>query len=364
MQKFKRVCMHYIYGVLVATAAIALLACSPVEFEHDPACGAFGNQQCLVTPLGLRHFDNTIEVGNGKVDILFVDDNSGSMSVEQRKMGEKFPTFIDALEDLDYQIAIITTDVAGDGPLQNGRFIPFANGELFLTKAMDGVSSLFLSNIMRPETIECDSSGFKSDSCPSADERGIFAANRAIVRQEQDFFRNGAHLAIVILSDEDERSDSGEIPGFGLEIEDTPPELLRVVEEALGEDKTLGVHAIVIRPGDTQCLSEQVSQANVRGFFGAVYADLAEMTKGTVGSICADDYGAELGNIGENILSQVNSVELACEPVDEVVTVIVTPEPANFETLVDVEHQRVWFNQNLAPGTTARVVYDCQLEEP
>lgn len=354
MKKLLKRSQYYTGRLAFCGFAVFLAACSPVEFAHDESCGKFGNQECVVSPQGLNHFDNTIEVGNGKVDILFVNDNSGSMSVEQEKMGERFPHLTDSLEDLDFNIAMITTDAADEG-----KFINFSNGISVLTSAMGDIASLFLNTIVRPETLACDTSGFNFDNCPSSDERAILTANMVVSRADPEFFRDDAHFAIVILSDEDERSNSGEIPGYPLEAEDTPPNLINNVKNTLAEDKTLSVHAVVIRPGDTECLREQVHQENVKGFYGSIYADLAEMTNGTVSSICADDYGVQLEAIGENILSQVNSVELACAPVDEEVTVIVTPEPSDFEFLVDSENHRVWFNQNLPPDTKARVVYDC-----
>ncbi len=48
-----------------------------------------------------------------KVDMLFVVDNSGSMSDEQAMLADSFQTFIDQfmLRNVDFHIGIITTDV-------------------------------------------------------------------------------------------------------------------------------------------------------------------------------------------------------------------------------------------------------------
>jgi len=56
---------------------------------------------------------NFDQVGSGgKADILFVDDNSGSMSFEQVHMADRFSTFLSALntQSVDYRIGVITDD--------------------------------------------------------------------------------------------------------------------------------------------------------------------------------------------------------------------------------------------------------------
>jgi len=58
----------------------------------------------------------------GKIDILFVVDNSKSMYKEQLKMADRFPTFIESIAHMDYQIAIMTTDITKD-PVRSGQFV-------------------------------------------------------------------------------------------------------------------------------------------------------------------------------------------------------------------------------------------------
>ena len=57
----------------------------------------------------------------GKVDILFVIDNSKSMEMEQRVLARQFDSFLARFQKLDYHIAIITTDAHKD----QGRFLKF-----------------------------------------------------------------------------------------------------------------------------------------------------------------------------------------------------------------------------------------------
>ena len=58
--------------------------------------------------LNLYNYD----VGACKADILFVVDNSGSMYEDQVELATRFPKFLEAINNLDYNIAITTTDVS------------------------------------------------------------------------------------------------------------------------------------------------------------------------------------------------------------------------------------------------------------
>ncbi|MCB0412333.1 MAG: hypothetical protein KDD22_07395, partial [Bdellovibrionales bacterium] len=198
-----------IYTFLASFLILQLFGCSKVGFQATPdaSCTAFnaehGGGSCTLTPDGLNQYNYSFRVG--QVDMLFVVDNSASMYVEQKKIANQFPNFLDQLRDLDYHIAIITTDVTSGG----GKFLSFPNGESFLSNPEFNSSvhnkniQHFQETIERPETLKCDNNG----SCPSSDERGIKAANMAFQRSENgSFFRAGAHLAIVFISDEDVRS--------------------------------------------------------------------------------------------------------------------------------------------------------------
>lgn len=362
--------MKFVFFIL---SLILMVGCAPVEFTQDASCGKFGNQECEITPAGLKHFDNTLKVELGQADILIVNDNSGSMSVEQSKMSDRFPDFIQSLSHINFRIAVTTTDVQSsknppnavnqNGALQNGRLISFANGSKFLDPTMSNINQLFDGVIKRPETISCENSDFDSDSCPSPDERGIFAASLAVDRNESGFFRAGAHLAVIILSDEDERSRGGEISSFPLEERDQPENFVQNVKNRLGEDKSLSVHSIIVKPGDSSCLNQQNSQTRVRGFEGKTYKKLSDLTTaqgGTIGSICASDYGNELGKIGAAVVNAVNSIDLACVPVNDEFGVFVSPEPAGLSVTLDKAAKKLRFNQTLPAGATARVIYDCE----
>ncbi len=362
--------------------AVMYFGCNDVRFERDPEytpkCQNSG-LQCTELD-GIDKFDYSMTIGKGAVDIIFVDDNSGSMSTEQKNMGDHFPDFIDSLSDLDYHIGIITTDVSsagnepreinGFGALQDGNFLKFDDGSYYLTSDSSDVADLFSSTIKRQETLDCenelDQTGKKTDSalCPSMDERGIYAAILSLDKLPSGFIRTHAHLAVIILSDEDERSTGGKTKGYKLEANDEPQSLVDKVEETFGTGKTFSVHAVIVKPGDSSCLNVQESQTHgVKGHAGNIYSDLVDLTSGVLGSVCAADWGRELGEIAYGVEEDVKqTLSIACsDPIDNEISI-------EFEFLesrddigwsFDSSERVVRFDEALPPGTKVHLKYEC-----
>jgi hypothetical protein len=355
------------------------IGCSPMEFaKYQKLCQGSG-LSCVINPDGTtERFDYDVKTNPGIVDILIVDDNSGSMSPEQRNMANRFPTFISSLGNLDWRLAITTTDVSaspnngpkpanGNGALQDGKFIQFPNGSKVLTRDTPNNVSLFASTIQRPETLSCEQNDFQTAYCPSPDERGIYAAHLAVERKDSSFFRPNAHFALVILADEDERStrtNDTVVAQYPTEEKDIPDNLVKAVKQYLGAQKTFSAHSVIVKPGDSTCLGMQTvtypSGRRVTGFEGWFYEHLAKITGGVVGSICSSDYGVELGQIGYNIQDQVNSVALVCPPIENKVDVTLTPQPAGVTTTYDAATNTVKFSSALPPNTNIHLTYDCK----
>lgn len=372
-------------------------ACAPVKFDAMPstppaACGLNGvvcekkceGKDCFYTVRVER------KVGEGLVDILIVNDNSGSMSPEQTKMADRFPTFLQSLGSLDYRLAMTTTDVSSRytstpigisntagpynayGALQDGNLIEFSPGLKYLDRTAPNKETLFKNTIKRQETIRCEQSGFRE--CPSSDERGIFAANLVLDRTAHEFMRPLAHLAVIVLSDEDERgmsdsrsakdsNDRALINMYPLEHYDLPETLINKVREKYPE-KTMSFHSIIVKPGDKACLSAQSDpQKFIRGVEGYSYAKLSQMTGGKVGSICASDYGAQLKDIGYYLQEQVRSIPLSCRPVLDDFDIKFIPQPANnIEVTADFNKMQINISGSLPPLTKVVLEYECRIE--
>ncbi|MCB9677838.1 MAG: hypothetical protein H6737_22230 [Alphaproteobacteria bacterium] len=129
------------------------------------------------------------------VDVLFVLDNSGSMSDNLDALANEFPVFIQAFVNLglDYQIGIVTTDM--DDPNQSGQLI----GPIISSASPDPVAEFVSQTAI-------GSSG-------SGDERGLDAAYAALEPSQglinttnAGLVRAGSNLSIIVVSDENDSS--------------------------------------------------------------------------------------------------------------------------------------------------------------
>jgi hypothetical protein len=386
---------------LKITAAFVMatyfVACSPVKFDKAAESGICGEDgvACVTQCEGadcFNHISVSKTTGQQQVDILVINDNSGSMSPEQSKMATKFPTFIQSLGQLNYRIAMTTTDITSavsqaysengtrppeynptkSGYVQDGNLVTFGNGQKYLEGA-NGTSpssnhSYFTSAVQRQETLTCEQSGYTN--CPSSDERGIFAANLAIDKNQ--FMRPLAHLAVIVLSDEDERgisdsrsaknsNDQALIQLYKRERYDLPQTLMDKMKSKF-PGKSISVHPIIIRPGDSGCLSTQtIPSQNIRGVEGYSYQELFSLAGGTMGSICDNDYGSTLANIGSYVQKESVSLPFQCRPVNDDYDVTFDPKPAqDINVEADFDKLTLKVVDTLPPMTKVTLTYDCK----
>lgn len=384
------------YILIVLTTGL-MMACSDNKFSSLPtatcdSANSTAGQGCVP---GTSTNTYSISFHTGDVDIIIVNDNSGSMYTEQTKMGTKFPNFMNSISDLNFQIAMVTTDVSatsgntvkkaanGYGAFQDGKFLDFGSGTKVLkyspTSATAGadlntISNKFYNTIRRQETLDCGSAGYEVASCPSGDERGIYALNLAAERNEASFFRPTAHLAVIILSDEDERSNSGAYQGINdLEQKDLPATFLSTMQTKY-PNKSITVHSVIIRPGNSSCLSAQ-SQNGTKGFYGNIYAQLTEpdvygpsyllnysnlkYEYSQIGDICASDYGAQLGDIGDAVGAAATQPEfqLKCKPNANEISIVTTPANVSLNYTIDANNKMVF--SNVPAGVDAKITYKC-----
>jgi hypothetical protein len=369
------------------------VACAPVKFDSSPApsCGGTGVaciQKCTGTSC-IQSYSTEKIVGKNPVDILIVDDNSGSMSPDQNKMATAFDGFLSQLESaqLNYKIAVTTTDISsaytstptgvhnnpgpynGNGALQDGNLIDFGNGANVLTDSVTNRASLFSNTIQRQETIHCEQSGYKE--CPSDDERGIFAANLALDKSTDSYVRPTAHFALIILSNEDERGLSSPNAGsdansnalramYPLETNDLPETFVSKFRTKY-PGKTLSVHSIIVKPGDQTCLQ---SESNPSQFLiakeGYSYQKLSQLTGGVIGSICDSNYTQQLKAIGDNIESQALSMPFSCRPINDKYQLSVSPQPAHpLDATADWTKMQLTISGTVAASTTLKLSYQC-----
>ena len=183
-----------------------------------------------------------------KTDILFVVDDSGSMQEEQANLAANFQVFIEQLTALPvknaYQIGITTTSVENFGATPTDVFLaggvpgssparPCPQGGKTYPKgalvAVDPASiatyptdGVYVTNLPRvlspasmstPELVAAFQTNVLVGICGSGKEEGLAAARLALTDRVADgqnagFLRSGARLVVIIVSDEDDCTET------------------------------------------------------------------------------------------------------------------------------------------------------------
>jgi hypothetical protein len=250
--------------------------------------------------------------GNSKVDVLMIVDNSGSMAGEQANMAARFSNFLDNIKSLDWQLGFITTDMSANAVKKDGRLVELTgmSGQFILNSQMlQSTAQTVFGN-----TVQMGSNG-------SGTELGFKAAIRAIARSSDTsaesasnraLFRADAGLAMVVVSDAYDNSGT------------RPEDVMSAVTSKWGGNKPFVFHSIVVPqsqytdPSRTSVIAGDPcgSYRESVQYDGREYHRLSDMTGGVKGTVCSDNYSAQLANMGKVTAELVNSVTLNCQPID------------------------------------------------
>lgn len=393
MKKVLSLYSQSIYLIVNIVIVSAIWGCSKNRFSVDPGykpCQESGVN--CVSQNGYDYFSSSLSGLQGKVDILFVDDNSASMSYEQSQLAARFRNFVQNLDSnsIDYHIAITTTDISSgnnssrsinkNGALQDGHLIAFSDGTKFLNRNSGSISnkeSLFSGAIVRSETLSCeqflltwsgsrDSAAYDSaynQNCPSGDERGIYAASSAVSNNESEFIRDGANFVVIFLSDEDVRSQLywWNEPGFTLDKLDQAESFVNNLKMKY-PNKQIVVHSIVT--ASEACLATQNSQTNglVSASYGLEYKKLSDLTGGIVIDICSvgPTYTEQIGNISASILQGLSRYKLLCKDMSKMRDLNISFKSNPAGLTYSVAGNEIVFSDNLTDQTVLDLSYACE----
>jgi hypothetical protein len=264
------------------------------------------------------------------LDVLFVVDNTASMSEEQNTLAANAATFTSwaTQSGLDWQAAVITTDVE-DTTNQAGRF--------------QG-SPLIVDASTPPETLAAN---LLRGTSGSTNTRGLEAIQLALSSPlletfNAGFLRANAALAIIVLSDG--RDVSRGAPAiyesfiFGLK---TDPSLL--VVNSIAGDTAIGCSG-----------ANGVADPSER------YFELTAMTEGEFVSICANDWSPALTQIGATKFGLRNVFFLSSSPSHEILEVEVdgidVPSSNGAKWSFDATVNAVVFTTAATPPAGASIV--------
>lgn len=304
-----------------------------------------------------------------KVDIIVVDDNSGSMKPYQSSLASRFSSFIGNIPALHWQLGIITTDLLSPTNYSDGRVVRLQDSSYILNDTIpsDRMQSLFNQAIVRPESE--DSAASKYTSC----EQGIKATYRALERSlSQDsadaankaLIRDDASLAVIIVTNSDESTNVTDKSCPNKPDDKNSPEGLQALVASKFPGKAFSFHSIIVKSGDKTCLTAKNSSGSTfNELYGVAYEKISALTNGLVGSVCDLDYGTQLKKIGTSVSNMAKQITLDCDPVDldqdGKPDVVIVDAKGSFVTDYTINNRTISFTSQLAAGTTS-VKYKCK----
>lgn len=382
----------YYAHVFLLSALGSVIACSPTKFSPSVAQNVDCTTGCIVDPSGTQNWDQSHKVGTGKVDILFVNDNSASMSVIQYRLAQAFTGFIQQLDnrEIDYKIAMTTTDAT---KLSAAPLITFANNSTFLTRSDSNRANMFNAAIVRPETLACENmiksyyntygSSFQTlasyntaynNTCASGDERGVLTANYILTNNVGSFVRSDAHLNIIALSNEDVRS--GNTSSFT--AEDRASTLTSLINTKF-TSKYWEFNSIIVK--DAVCATAQkeafktqsgvtikdqygnyVIGANPGMEYWALSSSASQdidgnaQPRGQIISICESNYSNYFNNMAAKVADSARRFDLKCSPATAPVVEVINNPAATVPHTWNGSY--IVFNRG-SEGIQVRIKYTC-----
>ena len=307
-------------------------------------------------------YEKLITVTNNKVDILLVVDDSKSMEPENTKLAQKLQAFVADLKTsgLDWQMcATVTRDQDVE---DNGKYYWAASR--FWTGYIGSPQWILNAGAINPYSIFTDTmQAIGAGWAGTDDERGIKAAWWSFEYATDNFcYRTGASIAVVLISDEDERSIGGnqnlayyDGEFKNLEADDQPQELINKVKQKFGVDKRFTFNSIIVKPGDSACMTVLDAGAS-KSHYGYKYAEVSQLSGGYVGNICDADYSQNLYYFKDKIINSAASFPLECAPVGPV-TVTITSAMSSYTTTI--VNNTIVFNPAIPAGRTVKLQYKC-----
>ncbi|ATH09336.1 hypothetical protein BIY24_15725 [Halobacteriovorax marinus] len=216
---------------------------------------------------GLKTYKNQYENHSSPVDILWVIDDSGSMTNKIKEVSEKIDLFLNQFieKNVSFKMAAVNTsrELLHDGSILNS------------INYRDDKSSFFGAI---SETFNLSSSG-------NGEEQGFLAISDFLDSNGEKFLRKNSRFVVIVISDED---DGSLLYGDGKERLMRTQTLLNKITEYRSLEEA-EVYSIVSFP------------PHVAKIAGIRYAELSYQTKGLVADI-KSDFHQTLLNIGGRII--------------------------------------------------------------
>lgn len=276
--------------------AVVLISISGFSFSCSNQATSFG------LPSAQQSFGQVITYNN-KVDILFMVDNSKSMTQYQQRLSAKIPDMISTLNSLkmDYHVAVtsstMTTNLAtypmSRQLLGSPKFLTRENIDLLSGRLLVGEAGSDLNRGL-------DAIAFVT---------GPYAANFA-----PGYLRSDALFVVVMLGDEDDRSSE-----FGTADSNDFVNYMNKIKPPFADGSRAWIANLI---GTTQGQTCD----NLGGYLaiGVNYLRLVTSSNGIKESICSGDLSLAVSNIKARIIDQLTRFKLKSAPIKTSIRVTIS----------------------------------------
>lgn len=282
-------------------------------------------------------FQQTNSSFNNKLDILFVIDDSGSMSPYQTNLSNNFSAFISDFitKGYDFRIAVITSSAweaqfFGGASSQNRARFRSTSGSAILDPSTLNIETAFSQNISAGTT-------------GNGDERPLQSIQVALehsFNSSYGFPRSDAYLAVIIVTDEDDYSNSTSTclqpnPSGGCNNNAYNPgwthpsmsthqtsNYVSYFDSLTNSTSTIKKYNVsTIAVTDNACKTNP--STHPAAMIGLRVMDIANETEGVIGSICDTNFSASLNLIQQQIGELSTQFYLSRVPIESSIRVAV-----------------------------------------
>lgn len=346
------------------------------------------------TPVGPHsvNYNLVVPPASNQVDFLLVIDNSTSMAADQQKLASQMKGFADKLATLniDWQMCLTTTTFTtfSNGSQYWGHSLMWsgynpASGSKYVLRPADAganLNNIFVNTITAIGVNET-----------AGDERGIKSAYNHFINgapgnniaNSGGCYRKGSAIAVIVLSDEDERSIGGDqnrikankgesigAPSYTyrpLEDQDLPQNLLSFSKSLFGQDLRLTFNSIVVDSMACETTQDATPWVNSLGqtvtsasHMGTKYIELSNLTGGGVGSICNSSFQDNLNLFTQKLTNTLKNITLECAPNPlSSLVVKVADQIKSINVDYSVSGAALSFTQAIPQGTKIELSYTC-----
>lgn len=295
---------------LLALSSLMMIAQSSFA-RQNMITAAFPGKVTLTVDLGIT------AKYSGKTDVLFVVDNSGSMSTHQANLIKNIPTLVDGLvqSNIDFNAAVVTTDMDGFAKPCCGEFAG-------TTKIVNRMTSNATGVLAQNLNVGVNGSGTEQ----------IFGAIKTALSPQMltgvnaGFLRNDAFLAIVFVTDAEDQTKTG-----------TAADLIGFLKALKPDSNMIGIQGIMVPSTDKNCTRDDAAVNPVR------LEELLTAFNGAQFNLCSPNYPGQMKTVTDNIIKRAQKGPGV--PPHPSISRIPLPNVPDFKTITVT-----WGNTILAAG--------------